>query len=201
MRDHCRAINIECYLLILNATYLLNIDLYTLPPHRLTNALADAVSANFYARVPPNLRPSYLRDSFPDLDAENESSPADENEKDTTDKPHKVDEIAKKEDTLRTNETNEASIPAASTPATATISTVTTSENEMNNEKNEGDKPRKKKSKYPSRPLLATLHTTFFWRWWSAGIMKLFAGVSYLFALKTDPHLPFQTHCQQLHRY
>ena len=109
MRDHCHAINIEYYLLILNATYLLNIDLYTLPPHRLTNALADAVSANFYARVPPNLRPSYLRDSFPDLDAENESSPADENEKDTTDKPHKVDEIAKKEDTLRTNETNEES--------------------------------------------------------------------------------------------
>ena len=41
----------------------------------------------------------------------------------------------------------------------------------------ESSKPTKSKPKYDAS-LLKALHTTFFWRWWIAGALKLVSGTS-----------------------
>lgn len=155
-------------------------DLYTLPPNRLTHALADAVAMNFYARVPPDLRPSNLRDKFPDLDAD-DAQPRNKEIKSGKELNEK-DVIAEKEEVARALDENATPAMAASALPTAstTVSAVTTNDGdakqmERKDTAKDTDK-KKKKSKYPSRPLLAALHATFFWRWWIAGAMKLCAG-------------------------
>lgn len=152
-------------------------DLYTLPPNRLTHALADAVAMNFYARVPPDLRPSNLRDRFPDLDAD-DAQPLNKEMKSGKEMNEK-DVVAEKEEVARALDENATPAMAASALPTAstTVSAVTTNDGDAKKtEQNETAKDKKKKSKYPSRPLLAALHATFFWRWWIAGAMKLCAG-------------------------
>lgn len=154
-------------------------DLYTLPPNRLTHALADAVAMNFYARVPPDLRPSNLRDRFPDLDAD-DAQPRNKEIKSGKELNEK-DVIAEKEEVARALDENATPAMAASALPTAstTVSAVTTNDGDAKQTERKGtaqDTDKKKKTKYPSRPLLAALHATFFWRWWIAGAMKLCAG-------------------------
>lgn len=155
-------------------------DLYTLPPNRLTHALADAVAMNFYARVPPNLRPSNLRDRFPDLDAD-DSQPRIKKEMKSGKALNEKDVVAEKEEVAHALDENATPAMASSALPTAstTVSAVTTNDGDAKQtERNDTakDAEKKKKSKYPSRPLLAALHATFFWRWWIAGAMKLCAG-------------------------
>lgn len=154
-------------------------DLYTLPPNRLTHALADAVAMNFYARVPPDLRPSNLRDRFPDLDAD-DAQPRNKEIKSGKELNEK-DVIAEKEEVARALDENATPAMAASALPTAstTVSAVTTNDGDAKQTERKDtaqDTDKKKKTKYPSRPLLAALHATFFWRWWIAGAMKLCAG-------------------------
>lgn len=156
-------------------------DLYTLPPNRLTHALADAVAMNFYARVPPDLRPSNLRDKFPDLDADDAQPRNNENKLGKA--LNEKDVVVEKEEVARALDENATPAMAASALPTAstTVSAVTTNDGDAKQTERKDTaqdtyKKKKKKSKYPSRPLLAALHATFFWRWWIAGAMKLCAG-------------------------
>lgn len=109
--------------------------------------MTDLMEINFYGRCSPEQRPVTLRGKFPDAKEDEDSV--------------KVDTV---EDKLGADE---KSAEGSSTPPIVDGQVP----------RNYSSKP-KKGSKKPiyDASLVKALHTTFFIRWWTSGLLKLFSG-------------------------
>ncbi|KAI0795014.1 multidrug resistance-associated ABC transporter [Abortiporus biennis] len=126
-------------------------DLWQLPTKRLTTNLTDRVEKNFYARCAPEKRPLFMRERENLVDPQTEASSATEIVEETS-KPYLSTDPEKASTSIDGS-------PRLGIPAT-------------------DKKGRKQQHKPPGQPqydasLLKALHTTFFYRWWGAGIFKL----------------------------
>lgn len=136
-------------------------DLWQLPNERLTSTLSDKIERNFYSRCMPDKRPYFLR--YDDAATPVDSSEALEGD---TEKA-----------SPRLSETNEDLVvqdeKVDSKEGMASVSTSTPI--------NSQSKTRTKKTKSPKHDesLLMALHTTFFLRWWAAGVFKLCSGTDF----------------------
>jgi ATP-binding cassette, subfamily C (CFTR/MRP), member 1 len=130
------------------------IDLWELPTDRQTASLSDEVERNFYARCPPEKRPI----EFQNIDTQASSSSNRTSATIDEDVPDKSEKVA----------TDPEKFPPDLKDDDVKITKQKTSKSS--------------KSKANSKPkhdasLLKALHTTFFWRWWIAGALKLISGV------------------------
>lgn len=128
-------------------------DLWELPVKRLTATLANRVEDNFYARCPPEKRPPHYRTSVPTSAEASESEPSSRSSHDQT---VIDDEKGEPASDAQKETTPDSQIEPKSSPKTS------------------GKGKSKGQPKYDSS-LLKALHTTFFYRWWGAGLFKLFS--------------------------
>lgn len=128
-------------------------DLWQLPPDRLTGNLSDEVERAFYDRCAPEQRPAFLRERSPPEHGEVVKDSASS----TTEAPgDEKQAFAEKRDAkLEGNVAPEAPSHTGNNQDTAP--------GPVNKKKYDGS-------------LLKALHKTFFWRWWSAGILTLIAN-------------------------
>ncbi|KAL5511261.1 hypothetical protein ACEPAH_4476 [Sanghuangporus vaninii] len=135
-------------------------DLWSLPPERRTEALTNLVEEHFYKRLPPEKRPSYMRrDSSGDQ--RNESSKCDPgDEKGESEKAEDFE--ATPPDSITNVESMDGKRPKFS------FLKLKNTRQSISKDADKKDPPR-----YSKRPLLSAVHAAFFWRWWSAGFLKL----------------------------
>ncbi|KAL5489922.1 hypothetical protein ACEPAI_4754 [Sanghuangporus weigelae] len=135
-------------------------DLWSLPPERRTEALTNLVEEHFYKRLPPEKRPSYMRrDSCEkQVNVSRECGPGDEKEE--REKPEDLE--ATPPDSITNVESVDEKRPKFSFLKYKKVRQSTSK-----------DAEKKDPPKYSKRPLLSAVHVAFFWRWWSAGFLKL----------------------------
>lgn len=137
-----------------------SVDLWQLPNDRLTCALSDKIESNFYARCPPEKRPAFLRpDDNDDLTTPVESQAASTAGDIEEISPSK---LSKEEDLEAEDEKGDMKEESDSTSVGSGTRPKKT--------KTEKAKPKHDES------LLMALHTTFMFRWWTAGVFKLLSG-------------------------
>lgn len=124
--------------------------MWELSRERQTNSLSQEVENNFYKRCAPDQRPVGLHP--PSSDSGSEATPRSSSntvkeEEDIDEKPRSPDLGKEAEDTVEGD--------AA--------------------EKSSQDKDSARKPKYDAS-LWRALHTTFFWKFWIGGLLKLFSG-------------------------
>ncbi|TFK50066.1 multidrug resistance-associated ABC transporter [Heliocybe sulcata] len=124
-------------------------DLWQLPEDKTTASLSQHLERNFYVRVAPEKRPAHIRPA---------TSPPADNSTDTTEGLSKETSLTEAEATDHETGVDSKEKPGPQSDAAKDGKAV----------------KKKEKSKY-DESLLRALNQTFFWRWWSAGILKLFS--------------------------
>lgn len=156
------------------------LDFWTLPNARLSRTLADDVEHNFFARCPPEKRPLHLRSAYGDSDAAKDNSltsPVADTltpEESRGTDGHVTDADKKHTEGGSGEEGDAVDDEGKKSTRTATASREKRGffDTSLASSKKFGGKEGKK---YDSS-LLRALHRTFFWRWWTAGIMQLMGG-------------------------
>ncbi|EKM53211.1 uncharacterized protein PHACADRAFT_259405 [Phanerochaete carnosa HHB-10118-sp] len=122
-------------------------DLWELPTERQTNNLSDELERNFYTRCPPEKRPVEFRDANANPSSSTARSSTTVEQDDVPKSSEKNAEDAEK---------FQPELESGVTPA------------------GKGTSQKKSESKPTyDASLFRALHTTFFWRWWIAGALKL----------------------------
>ena len=132
-------------------------DLWQLPADRLTTSLTDQLERKFYERCPPEKRPGAWRD-----DQQARQSPVFS--------PHEAVDIRRSSlDKQSRDEKLDADVEGA-----------TTSEAAPNDVNNLPGKQKAYKDRQPAydESLIKALNQCYFWLWWTAGILTLFASAS-----------------------
>ncbi|TDL20293.1 multidrug resistance-associated ABC transporter [Rickenella mellea] len=131
-------------------------DLWQLPTPRLTRTLTDAIQTNFFARVEPEKRPHFLRNASSSSSSDSAASPTLSPTSSTREERDVEGQIPDTKEGKDPSEGKEG-VKGKTVPV-------------------EGEKNVKgKKEKKYDASLVKAIHTTFFYRIWTAGIFKLVA--------------------------
>ncbi|EJD02283.1 multidrug resistance-associated ABC transporter [Fomitiporia mediterranea MF3/22] len=137
-------------------------DLWSLPPNRRTDALTNLVESHFYVRVPPDKQPAHFQDiAGPSAKEKNVGDYASTGERD-------IEKAANDGGITPSDSLSEAKVKKQAKPKLSFFRHKPAQE-QTKNTSAEGP------TKYPKHPLLSAIHAAFFWRWWTAGLLKLFS--------------------------
>lgn len=147
-------------------------DLWHLPHARLTNTLTTAVEANFFGALPPSKQPPHLRKS-------RELTKAGLAGSSSVSSDHAMLKDPKNEKDVEKTDGSDSKDSSSREPELGYEDEKKT--RSWFKRAPQDKLPETKKAVNPDKidhSLIKALNTTFFWRWWLAGILKLIGGTS-----------------------